>query len=223
MENVETFSNLLKLNEDCLKQHTESTYLPVVAPKELVPGLLKLQKLRMLTVYFQRFEVTKPWWHGDKIISTRLRPYICFLIADEDKPLKLVNRLKERSDILVHAISPPFQGENELDRSKWIFGNELPSKLDKCVYQYRSASSEEGLVKEAWSDVFSLVFLLKGMKSLSLEQPVSRFRPWVILVWAPMWEVELDVAGVIAEVAEEVSSNHLQDESCGQPDSEGKR
>ena len=99
--NVRTYDEALEANVSYLlgDEIRTTPYHGPLEDKTLVPGLVRLNKLRLLTYMSQPFEQINGEHYDGECYDHWQKPFVSFFMADEDNPLRLLQKLKEHADI----------------------------------------------------------------------------------------------------------------------------
>lgn len=194
-EKAETFTRLLNLNKRFLLGKLPETpyYGPLDEETEnLIPGLVELHDLRIFTYGSQPYD-WDVWQYGSKFCECWHRPFVRFVMADKDEPLRIFEKLRAREDIEVYAAMPPLY--NPLNES---YDEEM-----FAIERYREAKSMKELKAQGWysSSMHPITKYLHKQFEEWCPNAWTKSQPWYFGVVGTSWDKDTDLTRIIAEAA----------------------
>lgn len=197
-EEAENFDDLLELNLKFLYHKLHAPYYYdftlQASTYDLVPGLVGLvRNLRIFILVGRRSDYVNG--ESDETLGYFDywgRPYICFMMADKDKPSKLFEKLKENADVKVYG--------RRVNPFSVVPGSEQEEII---VSQDRKAWSLEELKKQAWQPYHAIRLYDPSDQPFFQLNTVRQADPWLIELVGAEWGKDIDLISMIKTAAEE--------------------
>lgn len=202
-KNAQTFCELLNLNKEFLSgmSHVTPYHVGPIDPETipLVPGLLKLHKLRIFTVSSQPFEQTDGDHNGEEYYDHWQKPFLELVMAGNDQPVKLFKKLREYPGLAVYAAT--------------LFPYEvIPGSTQgmTVVTKYRNSSTVKDLQNKDWFEYSTVHSYDPSDEDLFELKAMRKAEPWVISVAVTEWERDVDLIATVEHAAKECGIRPLE-------------
>lgn len=197
--NATSFQDLLELNKKYLRGESSSTPYyggPVEEhTHSFIPHLLKLHERQIFTWGCGSYAHKIRQENTGEYIECRDRPHLCFIVAEENMPLKLFQELKKKNPIKVRA--------QKLYSSDPMVRGSFTGKT--IVGKYRTSRYRLALGGRKWkvSEAF-----IDNMEEFSEEdiftlEAFRQIRPWAFDVVAASWK-DINVPEIVLGAANAV-------------------
>lgn len=202
--NAPRFTDLLELNKKYLEECRSGAGLSMPywafpvdeEAQSLIPCLLKLHERQIFTWTCEPYLHKVERENSGEYIECQQRPYLSFVVAEEDIPPKLFQELKKKKSIKVRALK--LRSPDPMIRGSFTGLN---------LGRYRSSYYRFALCLRQWeaSEIFNDNMADYSEEGVFTLEAMKQARPWVFDVVAASWK-DINIPGIVLEAVEAVKT-----------------